>query len=124
MDQNKFYIIQIMKALLPDVILSDTRGYTENYIGNDKVHVKVILKKIPYWDLIEKINGLWEEGRSSALETLCLLLNEGYSRHFVGMTAANIISRKKHSDETFFGFIEQINSYVADEEKLWKLLSE
>ncbi|MDP3990510.1 MAG: hypothetical protein Q8Q01_04885 [archaeon] len=40
------------------------------------------------------------------------------------MTAANILSRKKHSDEKFFGFLEQIRSSASDEDSLWKLLSE
>lgn len=112
MYQDKVNLNQIRNALLPDVILVD--------MGNDKVQVN----EIPYWDQIEKINGLWEDSRSSALEILCLLINEGYSRHVLGMTAANILSRRNHSDEQFFGFIEQIRSYISDEDGLWKLLGQ
>lgn len=112
MYQDKANLNKIRSTILPDVILLD--GI------NDKVHVK----EIPYWDQIEKINWLEEDSRSSALEILCLLINEGYSRHVVGMTAANILSRRNHSYERFFGFIEQIKSYISDEDRLWKLLGE
>ena len=116
MYQDKANLNKIRCALLPDIILLDT--------VNGKVHFKEIVKEIPYWKQIEKIDKLWEEGRSSALETLCLLITEGYSRHVIGMTAANILSRKKHSDERFFGFIGQIRSSVNDEDDLWKLLGQ